>query len=93
MTITTDTDISVLVEEVLETVFAGFNFSKNNFESLDQRPKKFEPPPISVIVDVNKWDNYVFRTQPGAWRRVLMNLFGNALKYTTPSGSERKQIR
>lgn len=85
MTITTDTDISVLVEEVLETVFAGFNFSKNNFESLDQRPKKFEPPPISVIVDVNKWDNYVFRTQPGAWRRVLMNLFGNALKYT-PAG-------
>ena len=85
MTITTDFDISVLVEEVLETVFAGFNFSKNNFESLDQRPKKFEPPPISVIVDINKWDNYVFRTQPGAWRRVLMNLFGNALKYT-PAG-------
>lgn len=85
MTITTDFDISILVEEVLETVFAGFNFSKNNFESLDQRPKKFEPPPISVIVDVNQWSNYVFRTQPGAWRRVLMNLFGNALKYT-PAG-------
>lgn len=85
MTIISDFDLSILIEEVLETVFAGFNFSKNNFESLDQRPKKYEPPPVSVIVDVNKWDNYVFRTQPGAWRRILMNLFGNALKYT-PAG-------
>ncbi|KAL1594548.1 hypothetical protein SLS60_010308 [Paraconiothyrium brasiliense] len=85
MTIISDFDLSVLIEEVLESVFAGFNFSKNNFESLDQRPKKYEPPPVSVIVDVNKWDSYIFRTQPGAWRRILMNLFGNALKYT-PAG-------
>ncbi|KAJ4295492.1 hypothetical protein N0V90_007505 [Kalmusia sp. IMI 367209] len=85
MTIISDCDISVLIEEVLESVFAGFNFSKSNFENLEQQPKKFGPPPISVIVDVNKWDNYVFRTQPGAWRRILMNLFGNALKYT-PAG-------
>ncbi|KAF9741489.1 hypothetical protein PMIN06_007326 [Paraphaeosphaeria minitans] len=85
MTIISDFDISVLIEEVLETVFAGFNFSKNNFESLDQGPRKYEPPPVSVIVDVNKWDSFVFRTQPGAWRRIVMNLFGNALKYT-PAG-------
>jgi CheY-like chemotaxis protein len=85
MTIISDFDISILIEEVLETVFAGFNFSKNNFDSLDQGPKKYEPPPVSVIVDVNKWDSYVFRTQPGAWRRIVMNLFGNALKYT-PAG-------
>ncbi|KAL5374820.1 hypothetical protein DPSP01_011656 [Paraphaeosphaeria sporulosa] len=85
MTIISDFDLSILIEEVLETVFAGFNFSKNNFESLDQGPRKYEPPPVSVIVDVNKWDSYVFRTQPGAWRRIVMNLFGNALKYT-PAG-------
>ncbi|KAF2449336.1 hypothetical protein P171DRAFT_480425 [Karstenula rhodostoma CBS 690.94] len=85
MTIISDFDISVLIEEVLETVFAGFNFSKNNFDSLDQGPRKYDPPPVSVIVDINKWDSYVFRTQPGAWRRIVMNLFGNALKYT-PAG-------
>lgn len=85
MTIISDFDLSVLVEEVLETVFAGFNFSKNNFESLDQGPRKYDPPPVSVIVDINEWDSYVFRTQPGAWRRIVMNLFGNALKYT-PAG-------
>lgn len=85
MTIISEFDLSVLIEEVLETVFAGFNFSKNNFDSLDQGPRKYDPPPVSVIVDVNKWDSYVFRTQPGAWRRIVMNLFGNALKYT-PAG-------
>ena len=26
--------------------------------------------------------NSVFETQPGAWRRIIMNLVGNALKYT-----------
>jgi len=84
MTIYSDVDICILIEEVLESVFAGFNFNKSTAQNFEQRPKNVEPP-VSVIVDVNKHDNYVFRTQPGAWRRILMNLFGNALKYT-PAG-------
>ncbi|PGH29791.1 hypothetical protein GX50_07462 [[Emmonsia] crescens] len=37
--------------------------------------------PITIIVDIDRtcWS---FDTQAGAWRRILMNLFGNALKYT-----------
>jgi len=36
---------------------------------------------ITVIIDIEKANDWVFRSQPGAWRRILMNLFGNALKY------------
>jgi CheY-like chemotaxis protein len=83
MTLITDVDLSVLTEEVLETVFAGYSFQKSATSQVYGAPTtKSDVPPIAVIVDINKSDNYVFRTQPGAWRRVLMNLFGNALKYT-----------
>lgn len=39
-------------------------------------------PDVSVIFDIDV-DNYHFITQPGAFRRVIMNLLGNALKYTS----------
>ena len=37
--------------------------------------------PIDVILDIDHGD-FTFTTQPGAVRRVIMNVFGNALKYT-----------
>jgi signal transduction histidine kinase/CheY-like chemotaxis protein len=36
---------------------------------------------VEVILDVEKSD-WVFMSQPGALRRVIMNVFGNAIKYT-----------
>ena len=36
---------------------------------------------VDIILDIEKGD-YNFTTQPGALRRVIMNVFGNALKYT-----------
>ena len=36
---------------------------------------------INIILDVTEGD-YIFTTQPGALRRVIMNLFSNSLKYT-----------
>src|SRR6266487_2930642 len=39
-------------------------------------------PEVAVILDVDV-QNYHFTTQPGAFRRVIMNLLGNALKYTS----------
>ncbi|KAH7135869.1 hypothetical protein B0J11DRAFT_547659 [Dendryphion nanum] len=85
LTLVTDVDLGVLTEEVLETVFAGHNFQRTATQNLFEKVTMKADDPLAVIVDINKSDNYVFRTQPGAWRRVLMNLFGNALKYT-PAG-------
>ena len=36
---------------------------------------------VDVILDIDKGD-FTFTTQPGAVRRIIMNVFGNALKYT-----------
>ena len=37
--------------------------------------------PVNVVLDITEGD-YTFITQPGALRRVIMNLFSNSLKYT-----------
>ena len=37
---------------------------------------------LEVIMDIGWRSNWTFRTQSGALGRILMNLFGNALKYT-----------
>ncbi|KAI7559810.1 hypothetical protein KC316_g13078 [Hortaea werneckii] len=39
---------------------------------------------VSVILDIDNSDHrmWLFHTPVGAWRRIIMNLVGNALKYT-----------
>ncbi|KAM0273996.1 hypothetical protein ACHAQH_008053 [Verticillium albo-atrum] len=38
---------------------------------------------VHVIIDMEPSATWTFSTQPGAIRRIIMNLFGNALKYTS----------
>ncbi|KAL4790914.1 hypothetical protein BDV19DRAFT_371503 [Aspergillus venezuelensis] len=47
-----------------------------------ERPLSAFNESLTVIYDVAPDYQWLFETQAGAWRRVLMNLFGNALKYT-----------
>ncbi|KAJ4371338.1 hypothetical protein N0V83_004555 [Neocucurbitaria cava] len=91
MTLINDVDMSVLAEDVVESVFAGYTYAKTSAQTYEVRTPHADNPSISVILDINHSDNYIFRTQPGAWRRVIMNLFGNALKYT-PSGYIRVKL-
>ncbi|KAF9878672.1 sensor histidine kinase response [Colletotrichum karsti] len=39
--------------------------------------------PVSVLLDICPRTSWMVKTQPGALRRIIMNLFGNALKYTS----------
>lgn len=38
---------------------------------------------VSVLLDISPRRSWTVRTQPGALRRIIMNLLGNALKYTS----------
>ncbi|KAK5128181.1 hypothetical protein LTR08_004085 [Meristemomyces frigidus] len=40
------------------------------------------PPEVELVLDIESLSNWEFTTQPGAFRRIVMNLFANALKYT-----------
>ncbi|PVH70536.1 hypothetical protein DL98DRAFT_618851 [Cadophora sp. DSE1049] len=44
---------------------------------------------LAIVMDIGWRSNWTFNTQSGALRRVLMNLFGNALKYTNAGDSGR----
>lgn len=78
-------DICILSEEVIESIYAGRSIGKKAFDSMGNRQRNVsisKDSPITIIVDINWRPNWTFEIDAGAWRRVLMNLFSNALKYT-----------
>ncbi|GAQ10038.1 hypothetical protein ALT_7359 [Aspergillus lentulus] len=81
-----DENLSVLVQEVVEGLLAGAEYQRRgaNGDS-DALAKKEDLGPknrLITIVDIECQDSWRFSVYAGAWRRVVMNLFGNALKYT-----------
>ncbi|KAM7216447.1 hypothetical protein V8F06_008160 [Rhypophila decipiens] len=103
-----DVDLSLLVEDVVDSVFAGHEFQGNSSllttdeetngfpsaslgqgsvsntttESYGARRAVPKMEPIDVVLDIDWRPNWIFSAESGALRRVLMNLVGNALKYT-----------
>lgn len=84
------TDLAILAEEVVEGICLGLAYGQNSTASADipvlmahKMPKCLpnSRPKVNVTIDVAQRD-WVYRTQPGALRRIIMNLFGNAMKYT-----------
>jgi signal transduction histidine kinase len=77
-------DIGAIAEEVM-SVATG---SHGNFATATEVPGPIGSlptlPPLSNVdlsLDVPGKLNWNFRTQGGAWRRMIMNLFSNSLKY------------
>ncbi|CAJ0550119.1 Ff.00g100490.m01.CDS01 [Fusarium sp. VM40] len=112
-----DCSVDELVEEVVESVFAGFNFQHKSIKqhvsqhlprgssshaddvansasdylgAMDQLNSGTSDSPLSqfrfgnvtVILSLDANCDWLFRFQVGAVRRIVMNLVGNALKYT-----------
>ncbi|KAL5337425.1 hypothetical protein BJX70DRAFT_369861 [Aspergillus crustosus] len=81
-----------VLEEVMESAFAGFSFYHSPQRSLatdspDSMALDISGPvqqagQVSIILDIDEATEWEFSTQIGAWRRIMMNIFGNALKYT-----------
>ena len=93
-------ELDAVLEEVTDCVFAGYCFYKHpqspppaltesSSRSAGQTNQADSVGPlasqVTVIFDIDSSTEWDFETHAGAWRRILMNIFGNALKYT-PSG-------
>ena len=108
----THANLSGLVEEVAESVFAGYNFQHKSVRQLANEERVVSPDSdahnrldfaqameqlgpigesnketlqfanVSVLVRIDPAYNWMFKLQAGAVRRIIMNLLGNALKYT-----------
>jgi signal transduction histidine kinase/GAF domain-containing protein len=89
--VTADFDLAQLVEEVCDTVCAGHTFRKtqnaNGGAIYDQAENAITNARdaqggVNVSLIVAPFVSWTVRSQPGALRRIVMNLLGNALKYT-----------
>ncbi|RSL65528.1 hypothetical protein CEP51_012975 [Fusarium floridanum] len=105
--------LDILVEEVMESVYAGFNFQHLSIAQLSRQSPRgghhdvtsirrldsmqameelgssvttgnFQTGfgDVAVFLAVDPSCSWAFYTHPGPMRRIVMNLFGNSLKYT-----------
>ncbi|PBP15573.1 M3R8, histidine kinase-group I protein sequence [Diplocarpon rosae] len=85
----TTLDLSDLVETVVEGVSIGHNFRKLTLGSLDaphgaagpRAPDSLQSK-VMIILSIDWKASWLLRSQVGVWTRIVMNLVGNALKFT-----------
>ncbi|KAF9691942.1 hypothetical protein EKO04_009812 [Ascochyta lentis] len=65
-------NIALLCEEITSVLDAGQSYDSST-----------ETRNITVINEIDYEENWNYFTEPGALRRIAMNIIGNALKYTT----------
>ena len=84
-------DLSELVEEVVEAVHTGYQYQTQLSASFKEGPPSAgalnggqvtTERIVSVILDIQARPHWTMTSEAGAWRRIVMNLFGNSLKYT-----------
>ncbi|KAI1050755.1 hypothetical protein LB507_009240 [Fusarium sp. FIESC RH6] len=84
MSIASDVDLPRLVEDVVESIHVGHEFQKLSFGQTEQATSTEDP--VRFGVHFEHEENWRFHVQPGAIRRIVMNVVGNALRFTS-SGS------
>ncbi|KAK4464061.1 putative signal transduction histidine-protein kinase [Cladorrhinum samala] len=87
------TDLGLLVEDVVEAVRVG-HLSGNAFHmqtAMQGKPiynttassaNVVPDRPLLITVNIAKREDWKVLLNVGAWKRIVMNIFGNALKYT-----------
>ncbi|KAJ5777518.1 hypothetical protein N7520_000764 [Penicillium odoratum] len=82
-----DFDLGELVEEVTNILYTGQRASGAAPAAASNLPsrntvKNTDPSQMSVIVRIQQCVPWNIRSQAGAWRRIVMNLLGNSIKWT-----------
>ncbi|KAL5049174.1 hypothetical protein BDW71DRAFT_176289 [Aspergillus fruticulosus] len=83
-------DIDKLIEDVTEVLYAGHvsridiaDVAGLHFSAGSRPPSQLAlDDDLSVIVRVEDGRSWNIQSIPGAWRRIIMNVVGNALKFT-----------
>ncbi|KAJ5939471.1 hypothetical protein N7466_002605 [Penicillium verhagenii] len=83
-----DFDLGDLVEEVTNILYNGQRASASSSTSTAKTPIPMDTisgndsNEMSVIVRIEQSLPWQVRSQAGAWRRIIMNLLGNSMKWT-----------
>ncbi|KAL6230658.1 hypothetical protein BDW75DRAFT_222028 [Aspergillus navahoensis] len=78
-------DLDVLIEEVVNSVFTGMRhaaIASYPTASLASNPDPAYKQNVSVVLRFENQARWKVTSMTGAWRRIIMNILGNALKYT-----------
>jgi len=83
-------DFAIATEEVVEAVFSGASYLPVASKLMEAPTSPSDEPPNSValrkfcfvVLDLSYEEDWVYSFPVGSWRRIVMNLFGNAVKYT-----------
>jgi hypothetical protein len=83
-------DLGIATEEVVEAVFSGSSYIpvSDALRNVSASPPRSESDRSSsrktcyIALDVATETDWMYCFPVGSWRRIVMNIFGNALKYT-----------
>jgi signal transduction histidine kinase len=82
------TNLGLLCEDVITGMIAANGFrglESRDSSAMDDTYSKYsictQQNSVDVTMDIERRD-WSYRVQPGAIRRIIMNIFGNAQKYT-----------
>lgn len=87
-------ELDLLVEEVVESVLAGYSHERRAVRDATEYRKYADAlggqirqtalaDRVEIYLDIQPQVCWRYPAHPGAFRRIVMNLFGNALKFTT----------
>jgi signal transduction histidine kinase len=85
-------DLGIATEEVVEAVFSGSSYvpvsgavmarASSSSESESESVTTPKRKTCFIVLDLAHEENWVYNFPIGSWRRIVMNIFGNAVKYT-----------
>lgn len=70
----------------MEGVSVGHNYRRSGFGSLDSikgHGSKASEYSVMIVLSIENQASWYLGTETGGWKRIIMNLMGNALKYTS----------